>query len=315
MEFDNSWNALFNPGASEKYFDMRPLEAFQADISEYSAVNAWWLCEISRLIYKAYNLQNSEDKAGVSAGSPTRNEILKPLGLREEIFFNKANIRCAIIRSEENRKDPFSVLVFRGTGGFEGWFSNLNAIQVPWPGGGMVHAGFRNNFYEVWEEAEAALSSCNEPMFYTGHSLGAALATLAASMKKPRALYTFGSPRVGDRVFVQSLKDTNIYRVANGRDMVTTVPPSLIPFEFRHAGELHYISSEGRMLAKPSRRIVAEDRSKALEGVSGSSENGIRKQFGEPPKFLSDHSPVNYTAHLERLLKEEVRAAEFSEKN
>lgn len=306
MDFDNSWNALVNPGDSDSYFDMNPLENFQPDASGYSEINAWWLCEISRLIYR-----HGENESGEHESSAARNEILKQVGLREEKFFNRGNTQCAVICSENNVKELFGVLVFRGTTGFEGWFSNLNALQVAWPAGGMVHGGFRNNLYDVWDDVNDALSSLDFPIFYTGHSLGAALATLAASLKPPRAVYTFGSPRVGDSLFVRSLKAVSIYRVANNRDIVTTVPPSIIPFEFRHTGEWHYISHDGQMFVRPPRHIVAEDRLKTNSGFSGSGENRLRKRFAEPPKFMSDHSPVNYTAHLERIMKGEKAVIPF----
>jgi predicted lipase len=164
------------------------------------------------------------------------------------------------------------VLVFRGTSGFEGWFSNLNALQSPWSEGGMVHTGFRNDFSKLWEDIRPALSERNTPVFYTGHSLGGAFATLAASKRKPDAVYTFGSPRVGDAVFAESVKDISICRIVNNRDIVATVPPSVIPFDFCHTGKLRLlVSANGSGHYKPSKI----------------------------PAFLADHAPINYTARIE----------------
>lgn len=67
-------------------------------------------------------------------------------------------------------------------------------------------------------------------VFVTGHSLGGALATLAASHIKLLGynpeLYTFASPRVGDPKFAESFQNMNCYRIANSEDIVTNVPPS-----------------------------------------------------------------------------------------
>lgn len=80
------------------------------------------------------------------------------------------------------------------------------------------------------------------PVYVTGHSLGGALATVvfAAIRGRPlppnvmlRDLITFGSPRVGDEEFSQSLltdrtrKTPNLqssYRIVNKDDVVTSVP-------------------------------------------------------------------------------------------
>jgi predicted lipase len=68
----------------------------------------------------------------------------------------------------------------------------------------------------------------------TGHSLGGALATLAAYdlslrrwTRRPRvAMYNFGSPRVGNRVFAAEFnaRVPDAWRVVNRSDAVCTVP-------------------------------------------------------------------------------------------
>lgn len=86
-------------------------------------------------------------------------------------------------------------------------------------------------------------------IFITGHSLGGALALLAGRVianmdsmdkiqcdpssgsggnayPKRMAICTFGAPRVGDRLFCNSLKDVQIVRYVNTEDVVPTVPPA-----------------------------------------------------------------------------------------
>ena len=83
-----------------------------------------------------------------------------------------------------------------------------------------------------------------KPLFITGHSLGAALAALAAQMaaaggSPPRAVYTFGMPRVGGSKF-QASYDASLgdvtYRLVHGVDLVARVPMSSVGF--RHVGRL-----------------------------------------------------------------------------
>lgn len=61
-------------------------------------------------------------------------------------------------------------------------------------------------------------------MFMTGHGLGAALATLMASVRTPAALYTFRSPKVGDADFVATLAPIKSYRYVNCCDLVPQIP-------------------------------------------------------------------------------------------
>jgi predicted lipase len=72
----------------------------------------------------------------------------------------------------------------------------------------------------------------------TGHSLGAALATLTAvdfavnKIASALQVYTFASPNVGDAYFVQTFNKNipDAWRFTNFVDVVTHVPPSFLGF-------------------------------------------------------------------------------------
>jgi len=111
---------------------------------------------------------------------------------------------------------------------------------------GPVHRGFDRAFDAVSDQVTLALAERGvEPLLITGHSMGGALAVIAAdhclTEKKLRAtaVYAFGMPRVGDEDFAVRYNDTlgaTTYRLVHGDDIVATVPPSR--FGFRHVGRL-----------------------------------------------------------------------------
>ena len=95
-----------------------------------------------------------------------------------------------------------------------------------------------------------------------GHSLGGALATLMAVEAgkglgyKSVALYTMGSPRVGERDFVKSVHESvpERWRIRNVRDIVATLPITL-PFvgirRYKHV-------MPGLQLDQLERRVLKE---------------------------------------------------------
>lgn len=102
---------------------------------------------------------------------------------------------------------------------------------------GYVTAGFRGIYVTLRKQMRDALEGLpNESqIFVTGHSLGGALATLAVpdilkntNFQDPQniKLYTFASPRCGDRTFATSFKATQVqhWRIANTEDFVTMIP-------------------------------------------------------------------------------------------
>ncbi len=112
------------------------------------------------------------------------------------------------------------------------------------------HEGFWSALHGVWEQIEqnpvweAFKSPTNKQVWITGHSLGGALATVAAyrlvrdeviSADQISGVFTFGQPRVGDGKFVGGYSGTSDrhYRFVNNCDIVTMIPPKSIRWVFR----------------------------------------------------------------------------------
>lgn len=128
----------------------------------------------------------------------------------------------------------FIILAFRGTEAtsFKDIKSDAKATTTSCELGGKIHSGFNEAFQHVFIEIQNKLDEetfKDKPLFITGHSLGGALATLAAKKLSHSAgiaaCYTFGSPRVGDEEWTSNIK-TPIYRLVNAADSVTMLPPS-----------------------------------------------------------------------------------------
>jgi len=113
---------------------------------------------------------------------------------------------------------------------------------------------------------------------------------------------------VGDKTFGADLKGIFHCRIVNDEDIVTTVPPTVstpgLPV-YQHVGLMHRIEDDGHLQISPpdtdnlevlNPRIGALDFVESLRGLL----TGIRAFRLEPPEPLRDHTPVNYTARLER---------------
>ena len=130
---------------------------------------------------------------------------------------------------------PYIVVAFRGTErNIEDWLTDLDAVPSEAVKPEKVHRGFYNGFIGIKDQLEAELKAIRDeygneelPVYFTGHSLGGAVATIATRELMPDgegACYTFGAPRVGDYDYFQFVK-TPIYRVVNSSDIVPRVPP------------------------------------------------------------------------------------------
>ena len=126
------------------------------------------------------------------------------------------------------------VLAFRGTEStsLKDIKADVDARTTQDETGGKIHTGFKEAFEEIYWDIREELNKDtlkDKPLFITGHSLGGALATIAAKKLSHKggiaACYTFGSPRVGDEEWIADIK-TPVYRLVNATDCVTMLPPS-----------------------------------------------------------------------------------------
>jgi predicted lipase len=186
-----------------------------------------------------------------------------------------------------------AVLAFRGTdiGDFTNLSADADLVPMTWEKGGKVHRGFAEALGEVRPSLDLALQALGCRALFTGHSLGAALATLMASVQHPACLYTFGSPRVGDANFISTLKDVEIRRYVDCCDLVTRVPPEFIGYT--HAGDLYYIDRDRKIARQPGESTISDDQDQAR--VNYLLDYAL-KIGNVRLRDLADHSPINYVA-------------------
>jgi len=185
---------------------------------------------------------------------------------------------------------------------------------------GMVHRGFSEGLGYVWKRTLEVAIDCQtagQSLWFTGHSLGGALAMLAASecvkIDKPVCgLYTFGQPRVGDTQFVEKfdrVMKERTFRYVNDQDIVPRIPPRRVPtshgeLEYSHAGRLRYFDHDGT--------LQTDERywDRFLDTLKGAAD-----LFDELlPPALADHSMDKYLANLKKSVAgaiEESRKQSF----
>ncbi|MBA9087968.1 hypothetical protein FHR92_004461 [Fontibacillus solani] len=132
------------------------------------------------------------------------------------------------------------IVAFRGTSSTTNWISDMIASQKNFKyikEDCLTHRGFTDIYSSARKRIIYTLNqlSPDKTLYITGHSLGAALATLCAidvaantTFVSPN-LYTYGSPRVGDPAFKKAFTKyvQNSHRIANPFDVVTLAPPSI----------------------------------------------------------------------------------------
>jgi len=172
---------------------------------------------------------------------------MKALGYTGHKFFENDGAQCHAVWNKEEY-----ILAFRGTEPTEisDILADLNAIPRGAMTHGLVHSGFRGECDKIWDDivAHHGKGHKEKKLWITGHSLGAAMATIATSRfeetQKVEQLTTFGSPRVGTRSFVKHI-ETKHMRFVNNNDIVTKVPLWLMGY--KHHGELKYINFYGNI--------------------------------------------------------------------
>ena len=216
--------------------DLNKFSAPPVNRAAYSDRMAWTLANMAKLAYLPFEESDlGMEQLEYSLQSGWFNLVKT---------FNKKGTQAFLAKNDE-----FAVLAFRGTQPtrWEDVRTDLRALKEKTIEG-KVHKGFKEAFDDVRDEIfDIVRKSIGKdlPLYITGHSLGAALATVATQELAEEfddliaACYTFGSPRVGDGTYEKSIK-APFYRIVNTTDIVTLVPIFLGTFV--HVGDPRYLS-------------------------------------------------------------------------
>ena len=200
------------------------------------------------------------------------------------------------------------VVAFRGTESVGNALTDAETALIrhdAFPG--LVHLGFSHAADAVYPTVRSLLTCLARelPILVTGHSLGGAMATLVAHRLSAegfpvRAVYSYGSPRAGDRHFRNAYRLPN-YRFVNDNDLVPHLP---LRWCYHHVGLLKLLTHDGELLEQYS-----DWKDKKREHIKHAKyvQRAHRHQE-DPPlnlgKFdwLADHYLDGYLAGIARLL-------------
>jgi len=224
---------------------------------------------------------------------PAKKEARK-LGFTTVEFYDKEGAQAYRFMNSDD-----IVIACRGTQPteFNDIKADLKAMPVLAETVGRVHHGFKTEVDELWPMIKEDLkrhANNKKDLWFTGHSLGAAMTTIIASrchadtnMPSIKEVYTYGSPKVGWNKYVKSLNVPH-HRWVNNNDIVTTVPPTFMGY--RHHGEEHYLNHWGNV-----RMLTGWQRTKdKYRGFVKGIQNGRIDSF-------SDHFITEYIQHLEKF--------------
>ncbi len=181
-------------------------------------------------------------------GSIDSREVLEEiLGLADFTLLDIVNIKntqAFVCKRVADGEPPYIVVAYRGTEMHIGdWLTDARALPAENTEPGIkVHGGFWealkinrdheektviDRVEEILDRDEARQDGVLLPRFFTGHSLGGALALITAreiARDINGACYTFGAPRVANYDYFKDMK-TPVFRVVNSADIVPRVPP------------------------------------------------------------------------------------------
>ncbi|MFC0599132.1 lipase family protein [Streptomyces palmae] len=261
--------------------------------TDYSLERAYWLALASDLAYKdeaTIDAQAREWGFGTVRHHQTR--FTPPFPLEDTQAYTMAS-------------DGMIVTAFRGTEPrqIKDWLSDATTEPSEGPGGvGHVHYGFAEALESIWPDVKSTLAELRtggESLWFTGHSLGGALAMLAGArmyLEDPRlaadGVYTYGQPRTCDSLLAEAYNKgfrNRMYRFVNNNDIVPQLPPEP---PYAHVDALRYIDSHGRVRESMT----------VLGGLADHAAGLTVDPFAPASDGVRDHMMRNYLAALEKNL-------------
>ncbi|MFD9903244.1 lipase family protein [Streptomyces sp. NPDC059063] len=209
--------------------------------------------------------------------------------------------------------DHMIVTAFRGTetDKLQDWLSD--ASTPPWPGPagtGFIHYGFGQALDSVFPDVRdtlAELRDNDQTLWLTGHSLGGALAMLAASrlhFEDPHltadGIYTFGQPRTCDRLLAEAHDKAfaeRAYRFVNDNDVVPHLPPEPA---YHHTEVVRFIAADGGIHDKVVRLGGLAGQAKGFVTDKLKDLTDIKGLWDSAQDAFRDHKMARYVAALEK---------------
>ena len=230
-----------------------PLEAYRADVFDafkqgidFDLGTARALMWMSQLAYEVRDAPHKVEPI-------LRRWNLDPVDLLTHK--NTSLVPLASTRGIMASRHDATIVAFAGTDplAIGNWITNFTLG----PRAREAHFGFEAAVHAVWDELCVALRSRpTQPLFITGHSLGGALAVIAAERAARElnilatGVYTFGAPRVAASGFFDAYRAAGLaertYRLVHGHDVIATIPPSRLGF--RHVGRMLACTRSGRFM-------------------------------------------------------------------
>ena len=157
----------------------------------------------------------------------------------------ETDIQCGITINDVDKR---ICVVFRGSESLSDWYYDLYVIKKQIKDDVWVHGGFYKQLHDndvyknIVQHIKTQLETHPDYTIYiTGHSLGAALATLfgyllSDEIENNITVVSFASPRVGNSAWKKSFEEkSNLthYRITNCRDVITAFPL----YNYKHVGK------------------------------------------------------------------------------
>ncbi len=259
---------------------------FDSNTQKFSKKNAFAMAQAAKLAYG--------EKAHI------RKKVLNIWKFNKCQFFDSIDGTQAFAACN----NKLVILSFRGTepNKIKDWITDINFDLVNGPLNGMVHEGFYTALSNVWKSIEIVIESMSnswtKPIWVTGHSLGAALATLAVALliekERPvKGLYTFGQPRTGNNDFARNFNfefKPFAFRFVNNNDIVTRVPTR--EMDYSHIGTFKYFTSNQKLVSDINYW------NRLLDRVQGRIKNILKWT----PDGIGDHDMSNYVGLIKNIL-------------
>ncbi|EEA26597.1 hypothetical protein TMatcc_005126 [Talaromyces marneffei ATCC 18224] len=195
-----------------------------------------------------------------------------------------------------DKSNGYIVVGFRGSHTLPNWLADLDILLVDASSicpGCQIHQGFWNTWKAVASNVTSQVQSVisaypGYTLVVTGHSLGASLAAIAATVFRASGiavqLYNYGQPRIGNLALINYITSTetsnNTYRVTHSVDVVPRLPPKILGYH--HFGPEYWITSDNNVTVRESDvvQVVGIDSTGGNGGTITSSNTAHYWYFG-----------------------------------